>query len=344
MRYKETREQSAELLRMVLPLMARHTAGFHPLSYAVWYEYVAGLNPSLRAALDARLAQNPVLSDRDIEVLFDAHVAMRDIDSSARMRAEIARMIDHVDGVALEAGQEVQQYGNELDGYREQLQVDIGKETLNNVVESLIGETTRVRVKTGMYHEHLKKSSAEVERLRGELELVQGLAVTDPLTGLLNRRGFDHQVERVGQGSMQGCTLLILDIDHFKAINDAHGHLLGDKVIIAVANVLRGCIGERGSIARIGGEEFAVLLSHTSSAGGVELAERIRAAVERGKIRRGDTDESIGSVTISVGLATGGDNEAFEAMIARADRALYQAKSAGRNRVSVAERAPSAAA
>jgi diguanylate cyclase len=344
MRYKETREQSAELLRMVLPLMARHTAGFHPLSYAVWYEYVAGLNPSLRAALDARLAQNPVLSDRDIEVLFDAHVAMRDIDSSARMRAEIARMIDHVDGVALEAGQEVQQYGNELDGYREQLQVDIGKETLNNVVESLIGETTRVRVKTGMYHEHLKKSSAEVERLRGELELVQGLAVTDPLTGLLNRRGFDHQVERVGQGTMQGCTLLILDIDHFKAINDAHGHLLGDKVIIAVANVLRGCIGERGSIARIGGEEFAVLLSHTSSAGGVELAERIRAAVERGKIRRGDTDESIGSVTISVGLATGGDNEAFEAMIARADRALYQAKSAGRNRVSVAERAPSAAA
>jgi diguanylate cyclase len=344
MRYKETREQSAELLRMVLPLMARHSAGFHPLSYSVWYEYVAGLNPGLRAALDARLAQNPVLSERDIEVLFDAHVAMRDIDSSARMRAEIARMIDHVDGVALEAGQEVQQYGNELDGYRERLQVDIGKETLHSVVESLIGETTRVRVKTGMYHEHLKKSSEEVERLRGELELVQGLAVTDPLTGLLNRRGFDHQVERIGQGSMQGCTLLILDLDHFKAINDAHGHLLGDKVIIAVANVLRACIGDRGSIARIGGEEFAVLLSHTSSAGGVELAERIRAAVERGKIRRGDTDESIGNVTISVGLATGADNEAIEAMIARADRALYQSKSAGRNRVSVAERAPSAAA
>ena len=87
-----------------------------------------------------------VLSDRDIEVLFDAHVAMRDIDSSARMRAEIARMIDHVDGVAVEAGQEVQQYGNELDGYRERLRDDMGaKESLNQMVESLIGETTRVR-------------------------------------------------------------------------------------------------------------------------------------------------------------------------------------------------------
>jgi diguanylate cyclase len=329
---------------MVLQLMARHSAGFHPLSYSVWYEYLAGSNPGLRAALDARLIETTVLSDRDIEVLFDAHVAMRDIDSSARMRAEIARMIDHVDDVAVDAGQEVRQYGGELEGHRDRLRDEVGKDTLHQVVESLIGETDRVRVKTGIYHEHLKKSSEEVERLRGELELVQGLALTDPLTGLLNRRGFDQQMQRIGQGSLTGCTLLIVDIDHFKAINDAHGHLLGDKVIVAVANVLRGCIGDRGPIARIGGEEFAVLLSHTSSAGGVELAERIRAAVERGKIRRADTEESIGKVTVSLGLATCADKEQFEAMIARADRALYQSKAAGRNRVTVAERAPSAAA
>jgi diguanylate cyclase len=329
---------------MVLQLMARHSAGFHPLSYSVWYEYLAGSNPGLRAALDARLSETTVLSDRDIEVLFDAHVAMRDIDSSARMRAEIARMIDHVDDVAVDAGQEVRHYGDELEGHRDRLRDEVGQATLHQVVESLIGETNRVRVKTGIYHEHLKKSSEEVERLRGELELVQGLALTDPLTGLLNRRGFDQQMQRIGQGSLSGCTLLIVDIDHFKAINDAHGHLLGDKVIVAVANVLRGCIGDRGPIARIGGEEFAVLLSHTSSAGGVELAERIRAAVERGKIRRAETEESIGNVTVSLGLATCADKEQFEAMIARADRALYQSKAAGRNRVTVAERAPSAAA
>jgi diguanylate cyclase len=329
---------------MVLPLMARHSAAFHPLSYTVWYEYAAGCNPALQAAIDARLAQSAVLSDRDIELLFDTHVALRDIESSGRMRAEIARMIEYVNGVAVEAGQEVMQYGNELDGYRERLRDDIGKESLGEVVESLIGETTRVRVKTGMYHEHLLKSSAEVERLRGELELVQGLALTDPLTGLLNRRGFDLQMQRIRHDGLAGCTLVMADIDHFKAINDAHGHLLGDKVIVAVANVLRSCIGDRGPIARIGGEEFAVLLSQTESAAGAELAERIRAAVEGGKIRRADTEESIGNVTLSLGLATAGDNEAFEAMIARADRALYLSKSAGRNRVTVAERASSAAA
>jgi diguanylate cyclase len=344
MRYNQTREQSAELLRMVLPLMARHSAGFHPLSYSVWYEYAAGTNPGLRAAIDARLAQASVLTDRDIEALFDAHVALRDIESSARVRAEIARMIEQVNGVALEAGQDVEQYGNELDGYRERLRDEVGKETLDQLVESLIGETARVRVRTGVYHEHLLHSSAEVERLRGELELVQGLALSDPLTGLLNRRGFDQQVQRIRQTGLSGCTLVMADIDHFKAINDAHGHLLGDKVIVAVANVLRGCVAERGPIARIGGEEFALLLSHTSSAGGVELAERIRAAVESGKIRRGDTDESIGNVTVSLGVATAGDSEPFEALLTRADRALYLSKSAGRNRVTVAERASSAAA
>ncbi len=239
MRYRETREQSAELLRMVLPLMGRHSAGFHPLSYAVWYEYVSGYNPGLRAALDARLAQTSSLTDQDMEALFDAHVAMRDIESSARMRREIARRVENVDGVASEAAPEVRQYGPELDGYRQQLQQDVARETLHRVVESLIDDTSRVRGKTEMFHEHLKKSSEEVERLRGELELVQGLALSDPLTGLLNRRGFGEQIQRVCNGNLQGCSVLIVDIDHFKVINDTHGHLLGDKVIIAVANVLR---------------------------------------------------------------------------------------------------------
>jgi diguanylate cyclase len=338
MRYKETRDQSAELLRMVLPLMARHTAGFHPLSYAVWYEYAAGSNHSLRSAIEERLKQVSVLSDRDIEVLFDKHIAMRDIDSSGRVRNEIARLVKHVEGVATEAGQEVSHYGEELDGYRERLLDRTDKDSLENVVESLIDETTRVRVKTEIYHEHLKKSSEEVERLRGELELVQGLALTDPLTGLLNRRGFESQRQRLCGTSALGFTILVIDIDHFKAINDAHGHLLGDKVIVAVANVLRSCVGERGPIARMGGEEFAVLLSHTSSAGGVELAERIRASVEHGKIRRADNEEMIGNVTVSLGVASCGENEQFDSMLARADAALYQSKTAGRNRLTVAER------
>jgi diguanylate cyclase len=328
---------------MILPMMARHSAGFHPLSYAVWYEYVAGFNLALRAAVDARLAITPSFSDRDIESLFDSYVAMRDIESSARMRGEIERLVANVDGVTTEAGVGVRQYGDELDGYRNRLALGVDHQKLAQVVESLIDDTQQVRAKTDAFQQHLKKSSEEVARLRGELEHVQGLALTDPLTGLFNRRGFDQQVTRVCGNSLNGCCLMIIDIDHFKAINDAHGHLLGDKVIAAVAGVLRTCVAERGPIGRIGGEEFAVLLGQTSTAGGAELAERMRSSVERGKIRRAD-NESIGNVTVSIGVAGGDASEPYESRMSRADGGLYQSKTAGRNRVTVAQRPTGAAA
>ena len=335
MRYWDTREQSAELLRMVLPLMARHSAAFNPMSYAVWYEYAAGINPALRAAVDQRLAKAAQLSDEDIYEFYAAHVAQRDIDASARMRVDIERLMKDVDGAAHEAGQEVQQFGSELSEYRGRLERGLSGEALDGIVHSLITDTTRMHASTEQFHEHLRRSALEVERLRGELEVAQGLAQRDPLTALLNRRGFDQQLVRLERDGLAGCCLMMLDIDNFKAINDSHGHLLGDKVIIAVANVLRGCIGERGSIARIGGDEFAVLLAHPDLAGASALAERVRASVSRGALRRADTDEVIGGVSVSIGVAARTQVEAFDSFIARADRALYESKARGRNCVTV---------
>jgi diguanylate cyclase len=331
MRYKETRE-----LRMVLPLMAKASAGFHPLSYAVWYEYVAGNNPQLQAAVDTRRAANSELGDKDIQQLFDQFVAMRDIETSARMRNEIQKLVEEVKDVAVEADAEVKHFGDELTSYQRQLTPDIDQAALTGVVKALLTESTRVRDKTEVFQEHLKKSTQEVVRLREELEMVQGLALTDPLTGLLNRRGFDQQARSGGGGALQGCSMLMIDIDNFKAINDQHGHLLGDKVIAAVAQVLKNCVANRGRAARIGGEEFAVLLQQTPMTTGAEVAERIRATVQMGQIRRADSDQSIGAVTVSIGVAPHLDGEEFESLFGRADRALYQSKQGGRNRVSIA--------
>jgi diguanylate cyclase len=336
MRYWETREQSAELLRMVLPLMARHAACFNPMSYAVWYEYAAGINSALRTAIDQQVARGAPLSDDDIFGLYAAHVAQRDLDASVRMRTDIERLMKDVDGAALEAGEEVAQFGTELSAYRGRLERGLNGEDLGGMVQSLIHDTTRMHASTDQFHEHLRKSALEVERLRGELEVAQGLAQRDPITALLNRRGFDQQFVRLDREGLPGCCLMILDIDNFKAINDSHGHLLGDKVIIAVANVLRSCVGERGSIARIGGDEFAVLLAQPDLDGASALAERVRASVSRGALRRADTDEVIGGVSVSIGVAVRYAVEALDAFMARADRALYDSKARGRNCVTVA--------
>ena len=337
MRYKQGREQTGELLRLVLPQMARHEAGFHPMNYAVWYEYLAGINPRLIAAVDACLAQCNCLTDADVVALYEHYVDAHDVAASAQVRADIARLVEQVDGAASDATREVRHFGQELDGYRQQLQRQIGPEQLDRVVQSLILDTSRVRDTTEVFNEQLRKSSLEVERLRGELEIAQGLALRDPLTGLLNRRGFDLQWQRDWTLICGDSTLLVIDIDQFKAINDAHGHLLGDKVIVAVARVLHTCAGKRGPVARIGGEEFAALLLHTDDEEAMSVADQIRLAVERGRIRRTEDTHSVGGVTVSVGVATSLEGEPFEALMLRADRALYQSKTAGRNRITMAE-------
>lgn len=342
MRYKESRDQTAELLRMIVPQMARHAAGFHPMNYAVWYEYYAGLNPSLNAALDEYLASRNTLSDADIVALYEKHIAPRDAETNAHVSAEIARLVEQVDGATTAAGREVQTYGEELGVYHRQLRDGMGPEQLDQVVQSLIIDTSRVRTNTEQFHEQLRKNAQEVEQLRAELAVAQGMACRDPLTGLLNRRGFDQQLQRDWPPASGGSCLMIIDIDQFKAINDAHGHMLGDKVIVAVARALHTCAGPRGPTARIGGEEFSALLLQTDGDAALGVAEQVRTAVERGRIRRTEGSESIGGVTVSIGIACALDGEQFESLMLRADRALYQSKSGGRNRITLADTASTA--
>jgi len=324
---------------MIVPQMARHTAGFHPMSYAVWYEYHAGLNPKLKTALDAYLAERNSLTDADIIALYEKHIAPRDAQASAHVSAQIARLVEEVDGAATVAGKDVRLYGDELDGYRRKLQNEIGQEQLDEVVQSLILDTSRVRTSTETFYDALRRNAQEVDQLRAELAVAQGLASRDPLTGLLNRRGFDQQLQHAWAQPRGESSLLIVDIDQFKAINDAHGHMLGDKVIIAVARALHTCAGTRGPTARIGGEEFSAVLLNTPGEAALRIAEQVRAAVERGRIRRSEGSESIGGVTVSIGIACSREGEPFDSVMLRADRALYQSKTAGRNRITVDEAA-----
>jgi diguanylate cyclase (GGDEF)-like protein len=171
----------------------------------------------------------------------------------------------------------------------------------------------------------MKRSEDEIERL----------ANTDPLTGLLNRRAFGAacEVELARSRRQQTpVSVLVLDIDHFKQVNDRFGHGFGDDVLRAVASRVSDEIRATDVVARVGGEELHVLLPATSSAGARDLAERIRAAVEA--MRWGLTDEPDLKVTLSIGIGELLDGESLSDAIARADAALYEAKRQGRNQVS----------
>ncbi len=166
-----------------------------------------------------------------------------------------------------------------------------------------------------------------------ELEELARLAREDALTRLPNRRAFDEALAReLARADRSGAPLAViaLDVDHFKRVNDAHGHSAGDAVLAAVAARAASALRAGDLLARLGGEEFGVLLPGADLASAAEVAERIRAAVGGAPIAAG---ERTLIVTVSLGCAARAPGEAGPSLVARADARLYAAKAAGRDRV-----------
>lgn len=170
------------------------------------------------------------------------------------------------------------------------------------------------------------------------LESQSRLALTDSRTGLLNPRGFalvaEHEWARADRGSTR-ISLVLVDLDLLREVNNVHGHRAGDAVISTVGHILASCSRGSDAVARLGGEEFAILLPDSDITSATRVAERLREAVECAVI---DTPAGPLRVTVSCGIATRVGSEPMEALFDRADTALYSAKNGGRNRVAIAER------
>ena len=174
-------------------------------------------------------------------------------------------------------------------------------------------------------------SLIDIKHHLAQQEELAKLAHTDPLTGLMNRRHFrllaDQEFSRAARTHHQ-LFMMMLDIDHFKKVNDTHGHDVGDQALVAVAEVLKNGIRNMDILARWGGEEFLVLLPETDLAGAKLIAERIRQQVSQIKLPK--IPEGL---TISIGLSEAKPGMELKTATSLADQALYQAKSSGRNRV-----------
>jgi diguanylate cyclase len=346
MRYTEDKDQSAEILRLALPLMARQSAALHPISYTLWYEHVAGINPPLSGVLEASLAGKLPLGDDDVYDLHARYVVARDMEVLNRLQRRLRDVLEEAARTAAAALEDSGQFEATLRDTQSRLTDAVSLESVHAIIAELARETTRMQSATEAVHERLESRAREVEELTRQLEQAKSEALLDPLTGLKNRRGFEIAVKELGASGSPfgGAALVLADIDHFKQINDRHGHLLGDKILKAIGQTLLSNLKGRDIAARPGGDEFVILLQQTPLVGARALAEQIRTAVAAGRIRRADSKEQPGSVTLSIGVALGTSDDTLESMLARADAALYAAKRAGRNRVSVDGDEPAPAA
>jgi diguanylate cyclase len=192
----------------------------------------------------------------------------------------------------------------------------------------------------------LSESTSEVEALRDRLEEARRDATTDGLTQLSNRKSFDEHFTKCRDASLAGrgpLTLALLDIDHFKKFNDTWGHQTGDQVLRFVASVLARFAKAPRFSARYGGEEFAILFPGEHAPAVMAALDEIRVEIASRVLKRRSTNEDLGAVTISMGVATLRPGEKVAALTERADAALYASKRNGRNRVTSAESLPAAA-
>jgi len=191
----------------------------------------------------------------------------------------------------------------------------------------------RGRIFCGILRDITLRVEAE-KKITEQNKKLQLISITDPLTGAYNRRQFDFIGNKEFSRSRRNnkpYSVLMLDIDHFKAINDTYGHELGDKALKEAVSVIQQAIRQEDSLFRLGGEEFAVILPETSLMPARKLAERIRAAIENIEL---DTAQGLMKYTISIGLAEfSTKDEGIGTTLSHADKAMYSAKSLGRNRV-----------
>lgn len=179
----------------------------------------------------------------------------------------------------------------------------------------------------------LNSERLEMDLKKAQVDL-QRLAATDSLTGIANNRSFfeagEREIQRVRRYG-RPLSVLMIDLDHFKEVNDTYGHAAGDRMLVEGTAIIRKLLRDIDVFGRIGGEEFAILLPETDLAGGMATAERLRAAIERTTI---DAGNQALKVTISIGVALlAREDRGLEAVLKRADDAMYEAKRRGRNRV-----------
>lgn len=335
--HPEDMEQAAEYLRLALAFMGRHGIAPNPLNFSLCYDYVSGHNSALNAALD-RAVSGQCFTEVTARDLYRQYVWDGEKQRLEELRTELRKLIvETLTGVA-QASSEASRSAHKLATHSEKLESGPSLDELRSIVTAVMSETRNIAQNGATLKNMLDETRQEVESLRDELENTRKQVAVDPLTGLKNRRAFEAALHEATNRSVQHgepLALLVVDIDRFKEVNDTFGHLAGDRVIRSVSTLLSANVKGKDTVARLGGEEFAVLLPDTPLSGAERVGEALRHAVEHSRLRRSNTGETIGHITVSVGVTAYLAGETHDDFIGRADKALYMSKRAGRNRVSV---------
>ncbi|MGB0749648.1 MAG: GGDEF domain-containing protein [Magnetospiraceae bacterium] len=309
----------------------------NPNNFMVWYHHHAGIYPDLSKALAEVLdAKEPFTNDLCEDIFrrffsFDREGSLVN-ESTEKLNEELERVIQTISTVDGSA----RTYGNELQSASSEIQTAGSGANLREVIERIRATTDQMITQNKTLQNQLQVSSLEVKKLRTDVENLRNDSLTDGLTNIANRKHFDTMLRSLteqAQSEKMALCLVMLDVDHFKKFNDTWGHQVGDQVLKLVAHTLKENVKGRDLPARYGGEEFGIILPNTSLTDARTLAEKIRGTIANKDLVNRKSGARMGRITISLGIARYQFGESLTNLIGRADKALYQAKGEGRNRV-----------
>jgi diguanylate cyclase len=330
-------DREKSFAKTALALMNDVGVAATPDNFELFYAYASGENAALgqvmTAFIHARKEFTPeILTDLRLRCLSGARTAQM-MDS---LGGNIDSLIGNILGQLESSARDTADYKDTLSAATGQLVGERSPADIRKLVDGLVAATRAMEHRAKSLEGELQVSSQQVSELRTKLADVRKESMTDPLTNIANRKAFDEAIrlamEAVNSDG-ETVTLLLCDIDHFKAFNDNWGHLTGDQVLRLVAQCLSDNVKGRDTAARYGGEEFAVLLRGTGLEAATRVANQIRSNVETKKLVKKSTGDILGSITISIGVAQLAPGESAETAVRRADACLYGAKHSGRNLV-----------
>ena len=333
--------EGREFALKALDLMEQFGVPPTPENYAVWVSFASDTNPELCESLRLHIESKQDFTDTVNADLFEQYFQWKAIqDAILESGGAMARELGVVQQKLQDAERDTVAYGKALEGATHELVASPDADGMKRLVESLVAATARMQRRSQDLENRLQKTSNEVTQLRSHLEKVREEAMTDALTGIANRKRFDESLRRARRAAetkSQPLSLVLCDIDYFKRFNDTWGHQTGDQIIRFVAGCLTRHSADTHVVARYGGEEFGIVMPNTDAATAAEISERIRKTVESKKLLRKSTNEDLGNITISLGVATFRDGESIEELIERSDANLYKSKTEGRNRTTTDE-------
>lgn len=308
----------------------------YPQFYELLFTYATGVNPTLNNRINAIFRNGDLPSANLAETLYNeflkSDVSDRMSTVSERMHVRIEAVHEAIDGAMTTANA----YSGSLQMASGDLARDISPLEMKSLADRLLSETRRMQETNMVLEQKLEASRDDIASMQRDLDDVRRESMLDPLTKIANRKSFDDGMERaIAAAAATGdrLCLMIIDIDHFKSFNDNYGHQTGDQVLRLVAMTLKSNIKGKDLAARYGGEEFVAILPSTDLEGAMIVAENIRKAIQAKELLKRSTNEKLGRITASFGIAAYHAGDTPGSLIERADRCLYAAKHAGRNRV-----------